>query len=161
SYEYVHPGRYEVEFAATGVAAAGFSCHWTIEAPGGVTALRATGPRVIVRLAEGVYSVTAAIRLADGRSGAGRELIRVKDLLVVLPGDSLATGEGNPEKPACWEGAGLLGLGLGLLGVLLLRARGGIAGSGADPRKRGRGVTWALVAACGLLAAALFEVLVG
>ncbi len=59
----------------------------------------------VVRLPQGTYSVTVTVRLADGRTGSARETIRVKDILIIALGDSLATGEGNPEEPASWEGA--------------------------------------------------------
>ena len=109
SYEYVNPGRYEVRLAAcvdaTAVATAGMSCDWTIDGPDQAIGLRATGPEPVVRLPQGTYSVTVTVRLADGRTGSARETIRVKDILIVVLGDSLATGEGNPEEPACWKGA--------------------------------------------------------
>jgi hypothetical protein len=110
SYDYVNPGCYEVRLtasvAATGVAAADLAYDWTIEGRDGATRLRASGPMPIVRLPEGTYSVTLTVRQPDGRTGSAREAVRVNDLLIVALGDSLATGEGNPEEPARWEGAG-------------------------------------------------------
>ncbi len=110
SNEYVNPGGYEVQIVACaktiGVAAADMSCNWTIDSRDGAIGLRVSGPRPRVRLPQGTYSVTVTVRLADGRTGSARETIRVKDILIVALGDSLATGEGNPEKPAIWEGAG-------------------------------------------------------
>jgi hypothetical protein len=110
SFEYVNPGRYEVRLAAcahaTGVAESDVSFAWTVHGRDGTTRLGATGPRPMVQVPEGVYSVTVTVQLRDGRTGSARETIRVKDLLIIALGDSLATGEGNPEGPACWEGAG-------------------------------------------------------
>jgi lysophospholipase L1-like esterase len=108
SYGYVNPGRYEVRLSASidGTAAipTGLSCDWTIGGPGGGTLLRATGPKAEIRLPQGVYSVNATLRAADGRTGSARQTIRVRDILIVVLGDSLATGEGNPEVPASWDG---------------------------------------------------------
>ena len=111
SHEYVNPVRYEVRLAAcvsaTAVAAEGMSCDWTIDAPDQAIGLRATGPRPVVRLPQGAYSVRVTVQLADGRTGSVRETIRVKDILIVALGDSLLSGEGNPEEPACWERAAI------------------------------------------------------
>ena len=109
SYEYVNPGRYEVQLAAC-VDATAVPAR-TCPAPGRSTAVtgrpscgrpgrsRRSGYR------QGTYSVTVTVLLADGRTGSARETIRVKDILIVALGDSLASGEGNPEKPACWTEA--------------------------------------------------------
>jgi len=109
SHEYVNPGRYEVRLAARvdadAVAAAGMSCDWMIDGPDQASGPRATGPGPVVRLPLGTYSVRVTVELADGRTGSARETIRVKDILIVALGDSLLSGEGNPEEPACWEGA--------------------------------------------------------
>jgi lysophospholipase L1-like esterase len=108
SREYVNPGRYEVRLsaavAAPAVATSGMSCDWTIDGPDQATRLRATGPETDVRLPQATYAVTVTVRFADGRTGSARETIRVKDILITVLGDSLATGEGNPEVPACWKG---------------------------------------------------------
>jgi hypothetical protein len=110
SYEYVNPGCYEVQLATnldmSGDSNVGLNCDWTIDSMDGSTRLRASGPRPIIRLPMGPYSVTATVRLADGRITSAREMIRVKDLLIVALGDSLATGEGNPETPARWDDPG-------------------------------------------------------
>lgn len=107
SYEYVNPGTYEVQLVAvldrSGESNVGLNCDWAIDSPDGSTQLRVDGTRPIVRLRNGPYSVTATVRLADGRIGLAREMIRVKDLLIVALGDSLATGEGNPETLARWN----------------------------------------------------------
>jgi hypothetical protein len=101
SHEYVNPGRYEVRFAAcvdaTAVALESMSCVWTIGGPEQAKEVRANGP--------GTYTARVAVQLADGRTGSASEVIRVKDILIIVLGDSLATGEGNPEEPAGWEGA--------------------------------------------------------
>jgi lysophospholipase L1-like esterase len=122
SYEYVNPGDYEVQFAACaptiGAAEADMSWAWTIEGCDGAIRLRATGPRPMVRLPEGRYSVTVTVQLPDGRTGSALEAIRVRDFLIVALGDSLATGEGNPEEPADWTVAGAPAAGWMLRGRL-------------------------------------------
>jgi hypothetical protein len=109
SHEYVNPGRYEVHLAASVGASvqatAGMSCVWTIDGPDQATGLCAAGPKLVVQLPMGTYSVTVTVHLADGRVGSARETVRVKDILIVVLGDSLAAGEGNAEVCACWKGA--------------------------------------------------------
>jgi hypothetical protein len=108
SHEYVNPGLYEVQLAAHvdsgAVKPADISCVWMIDGHDPTAGLRATGPKPVVRLPLGTHSVMVIVRLADGRWGFARETINVKDILIVVLGDSLATGEGNPEQPACWKG---------------------------------------------------------
>jgi hypothetical protein len=110
SHEYVNPGRYQVQLAACVEASAAppsqMSCTWTIDSLDGSVGLRSSGASPTVDLPEGTYSVTVTLLLADGRTGQARETIRVNDILIVAMGDSLATGEGNPEVPAGWEGTG-------------------------------------------------------
>jgi len=109
SYEYVNPGRYEVRLvacvSATAVAREGLSCNWMIDGPDPAIDVRATGPRPVVRLPQGTFSVSVTVQIADGRTGSARKTIRVKDILIIALGDSLLSGEGNPEVPACWKGA--------------------------------------------------------
>ena len=50
-----------------------------------------------------------SVQAPDGRTGSAQETIRVNDILIVALGDSLATGEGNPEMPARWESPGFWG----------------------------------------------------
>lgn len=110
SFEYANPGRYEVKLAAhadtVGPAIEAGACNWTVVGRAELIKLPATGPRPTVRLPEGTYTVTVTVKLADGRIGSARETIRVRDILIVALGDSLATGEGNPERPARWEANG-------------------------------------------------------
>jgi hypothetical protein len=105
SYEYVNPGGYEIQLAVTLSPASTtiLSCDWTIEDRDCWTTSPAKGLTPTVRLPQGTYSATARYRLTDGRSGSTRETIQVRDLLIVVLGDSPATGEGNPEEPARWE----------------------------------------------------------
>jgi lysophospholipase L1-like esterase len=109
SPEYVDPGRFEVRLAVgvdgSSSQRAGMFSVWTIDGLDQAIRLRASGPEPLVRLPQGNYAVSVTVRLADGRIGSAWETIRVKDILVVALGDSLATGEGNPEVPARWQGA--------------------------------------------------------
>jgi hypothetical protein len=125
SYDYVNPGAYEVHLAADMGAAAGIgnvACAWSIASDDGALQVRATGPRPIVRLPQGRYTATVTVERGDGRRESARAAIRVKDVLIVAMGDSMACGEGNPEVPACWE-RGCMGLPrcAGLGGALLGR----------------------------------------
>jgi hypothetical protein len=123
SFEYVNPGRYEVRLAAcvgpggSVVEKAGMSCDWTIDGNNQFIGIRADGPNTTVCLPQGTYAVTVNISLPDGRTGSARDSIRVKDLFIVALGDSLATGEGNPEEPAQWGAEGTIA------GVNALRGR--------------------------------------
>jgi hypothetical protein len=123
SFEYVNPGCYEVRLAAclgpggSVVEQAGMSCDWTIDGNYQVIGIRADEPSTTVCLPEGTYEVTVNITLPDGRTGSARDTIRVKDLFIVALGDSLATGEGNPEEPARWGAEGTIA------GINALRGR--------------------------------------
>jgi hypothetical protein len=133
TFEYVNPRTYEVRLAAvldaSGVAAIIVSSDWTIVGTEGAPSLRAGGLKPTVHLPEGTYVVSAVLRMAEGRSALARETICVKNLLVIALGDSLATGEGNPERPALWRDSHVfahdgrllpLGVAGGLLGVGLI-----------------------------------------
>jgi hypothetical protein len=112
SYDYVNPGGYEVHLAVDMGAAAGngnVACAWIIESDDGAIRVRATGPRPVVRLPQGRYTATVTVERGDGRCESARATIRVKDILIVAMGDSMACGEGNPEVPARWE-RGCMGL---------------------------------------------------
>jgi hypothetical protein len=47
--------------------------------------------------AQGTYPVELTINATDGRSGSVAKNVLVKDLLIVSLGDSVASGEGNPD----------------------------------------------------------------
>jgi hypothetical protein len=180
SFGYVNPGHYEIQLEAVvdpvGAPAGGISCDWTIDGPEGATSLRAAGLRPVVRLPQGRHSVTVAIRLADGRSGSARETILVKDFLIVALGDSMATGEGNPEEPARWDearasvgagssvlcraAAGLIGLALIALSSVYAARRS--AGRRGGTREGRRGAVRARAVILGLLGGgAMFDALIG
>ena len=108
SYEYVNPGRYDVQLQARidaiDVPVKGISCRWTIDGPTGTFKVPSSAPQISTRLKQGTHCVTVTIRLPDGRTASARGTIRVQDILIVVMGDSLATGEGNPEERARWDG---------------------------------------------------------
>jgi hypothetical protein len=161
SPEYVNPGKYEVRLTARvdgrAVIPAGMSCEWTIASADQAIRLRASGPKPVVRLPQGTYSVNVSVHLADGRVGSARKTIRVKDILIIALGDSLATGEGNPEEPARWAGL----MNFGLLGLCSLSALGSIVLRRAGIHGREPCVVWARRAVFMLLAGAIFECFVG
>jgi hypothetical protein len=147
SFEYVNPGRYEIKLVAhadtVGATIEAGACDWTVVGRAEVIRFRATGPRPTVRLPEGTYTVTVSVKLADGRIGSARETIHVKDILIVALGDSLATGEGNPERPARWGGNGASRSGSASLGRLdpIEPAHWASGGPGGDqPRMTCKGV---------------------
>ena len=146
TYDYVNPGRYEVQLFAR-VDAKGDSAdeavgEWSIESGDRAIRLKTKGFRPRVQLPPGPYSVTVTVRLSDGKAGSARETILVKDILIVVLGDSLATGEGNPEEPARWDGTAASARGWFLRGRLdpstpARWADGGPAGD--QPRSTGAG----------------------
>lgn len=52
---------------------------------------------------DGKYKVTARVKTRDGRSVSHTETIEVKDWLIVIIGDSMSSGEGNPDQPGDYE----------------------------------------------------------
>lgn len=52
--------------------------------------------------AEGTFPVSLTITTADGQSNSITQDVVVKDYLIVSIGDSVASGEGNPDKAAVW-----------------------------------------------------------
>ncbi len=64
------------------------SCDWRVDGQDGPTELRATGQRPVVLLQEGSYCVMVFVRLADGRTGAAREIIAAKETWIVRARDS-------------------------------------------------------------------------
>jgi lysophospholipase L1-like esterase len=71
---------------------------WEVRAGPDVVASEAsTEPTTEVRLAEGRYEVSVTV-IAGGRSAVERQTIEVRDHLIVVLGDSYASGEGNPES---------------------------------------------------------------
>jgi len=83
-------------------APAGATCTWTFD-DGEGPARQAAAPcgeemRARVRAAKPTI-VTVDAALADGTSLHGRGEIAVRDLLIAGLGDSVASGEGNPDRP--------------------------------------------------------------
>ena len=61
-----------------------------------IESVAGSDPVAEVRLPEGRYTVSLTVR-SGGRSEAVRETVEVGDHLIVVLGDSYASGEGNPE----------------------------------------------------------------
>jgi hypothetical protein len=55
--------------------------------------------------AQGTYTVELTVSNASGVLGDYSQQVRVRDFLIVALGDSFASGEGNPDVPAQWDGA--------------------------------------------------------
>jgi hypothetical protein len=51
----------------------------------------------------GLYRVTLVVRTGAGDSVAFQRIIKIKDWLIVSLGDSMASGEGNPDTPGIYE----------------------------------------------------------
>jgi hypothetical protein len=69
-------------------------------------------PQAEVRLAEGEYELALTVT-SGGRSAETTENITVRDVLIVVMGDSYASGEGNPESRAV-DDSGLLPKAVGI-----------------------------------------------
>lgn len=115
--EYVTPpdGRFEVAFDATGSTAWAsvdgeptdvevLRYLWRFDSDALVSPLRVetSEPEVVVRLPEGPAQVefTIVVEGPDGwASGSVVESFEVEDILIVVMGDSYASGDGNPDVP--------------------------------------------------------------
>lgn len=76
---------------------------WTVRRAGSATAVRTSsdaGPTWQTRLPEGTYDVTLDVTWRLGEvtaTDAATSRVRVDDILIVSVGDSMSSGEGNPE----------------------------------------------------------------
>ncbi|MGZ4320153.1 MAG: hypothetical protein ACXVRD_12620, partial [Gaiellaceae bacterium] len=112
----IDPGSWRADLTVSGADCSGSAQRtWWIEG----TKILAGDPRLLSPNAggcslsynfpaEGVYEVAFAERDANGKLlGSVKKAITVQDLLIVSIGDSVASGEGNPEVPgatsATWE----------------------------------------------------------
>jgi PKD repeat protein len=110
SYQYVNPSSgYEVNFdGCRSLAGQGRIVYfaWNVEGNGVSTnrsedSCKTTQP---INLPEGIYSVTLTVTNENGQTDRITERIAVKDLLLVSIGDSLGSGEGNPDNAQpTWE----------------------------------------------------------
>jgi len=107
--DYANPGRFHVTLDAGNSSGAIASYQWTVvEKKAGFTVPLFTQPLDVptleLDLPEGLYTALLTVRGVDGSKATRQQDFQVKDLLIVALGDSLASGEGNPERPATRNG---------------------------------------------------------
>ncbi|HZP76355.1 MAG TPA: hypothetical protein VFB45_09460 [Pseudolabrys sp.] len=98
---YLHPQDYRVGVVLTGPVPSDATCAWTFN-DGETPAQRISvpcGEEVTLRVGAGKTTVAAvALETPAGTQQAAAE-IAVRDLLIAGLGDSVASGEGNPDRP--------------------------------------------------------------
>jgi hypothetical protein len=100
--DYINPPSWKVQLDACSSyvtdQTAISSYRWDVA---GVNSITTTKCRTSIKVpALGFYPVTLTVTTADGLSGAFTYTPRVHDYLIVTMGDSAASGEGNPDRPA-------------------------------------------------------------
>ena len=98
---YLAPGDHRVEMRLIGAAPTA-TCSWVFdEGDGHVRDYKGPcGEEVRIRLAYGKAStITVDVAMADGPPLRASTEIEVRDLLIAGLGDSVAAGEGNPDRP--------------------------------------------------------------
>ena len=98
---YLNPIDYPVGIEIAGDAPQGATCHWSFDDSVGPVRQTDTpcDEEVKVRVAAGRTTVaTADIPLADGTTTRVTTEIAVRDMLIAGMGDSIAAGEGNPDR---------------------------------------------------------------
>jgi hypothetical protein len=105
---YLAPTDHRVEMRLVG-APPGTSCAWVFdEGDGQPRDYRGScGEEVRIRLAYGKpATITVDVAVADGPPQRARTEIEVRDLLIAGLGDSVAAGEGNPDRPVALSDEG-------------------------------------------------------
>jgi subtilisin-like proprotein convertase family protein len=64
--------------------------------------------KTTLRLPEGTFSTTLTARAQDGSAGSLTKSVAVKDTLFVSIGDSIASGEGDPDKSQTYDSLGFV-----------------------------------------------------
>ena len=72
------------------------------EIPQNSTPIETTNCQHTLRLAEGSYPTELTVRTAGGQTNTTTRTVVVRDRLMVVMGDSYASGEGNPERNIVW-----------------------------------------------------------
>lgn len=99
SVSYLNPDHFEVHLdGCASVAGDGSALTYQWSVDGTVLADDACQVTALVP-DEGVYEVALTVTAADGGTDTRTRTIEVQDLLVVSVGDSVASGEGNPDVP--------------------------------------------------------------
>jgi hypothetical protein len=99
---YLAPADHRVVVRATGALAPGSACAWTFD-NGEAAAQTVTidcGEEVVLRARHGLATaVTVDVTAPGGTPRRASGEIAVRDLLIAGLGDSIASGEGNPDRP--------------------------------------------------------------
>lgn len=99
---YLAPEDHNVAFAVAGNVAAGSSCSWSFD-EGEPTPRTTSNPcdeEIRIRLRYGhPTAVRVVVTGPDGSARAAGADVEVRDLLIAGLGDSIAAGEGNPDRP--------------------------------------------------------------
>src|SRR5262245_25311685 len=99
---YLTPADHRVGVRLTGSVAPGTTCMWTFDnAKGDVQNFRGDcGEEVRLRVRYGTPTIaTVDVTGADGTTRRATAELLVRDLLIAGLGDSIAAGEGNPDRP--------------------------------------------------------------
>jgi hypothetical protein len=105
---YLAPTDHRVEMRLVG-AAPGTTCSWVFDEGDGRPRdfTGACSEEVRIRLAYGKpATITVDVAMADGPPQRARTEIEVRDLLIAGLGDSVAAGEGNPDRPVALSDEG-------------------------------------------------------
>ncbi len=106
---YLSPQDHPVSVRVTGAVAEGAICNWTFD-DGTLPIRRASAPCTEVmslRVTYGRATIAAAgIVRADGSVDSASAEVMVRDLLIAGIGDSVAAGEGNPDRPVALDDVG-------------------------------------------------------
>lgn len=99
---YLAPEDHRIAARLTGPVPAGATCTWSFD-DGTIPPQQATAPcgeEMRLRVSYGKPTIAAVgITRADGSVDNATTEIRVRDLLIAGLGDSIAAGEGNPDRP--------------------------------------------------------------
>ncbi|MBV6489007.1 MAG: hypothetical protein GHHEDOFH_02984 [Pseudorhodoplanes sp.] len=106
---YLAPDSHRIGLAVAGSLAPGALCAWTLE-DGESATRQLTAPcaeEIRLRVKHGVATTVAVdVGLPDGTAQRLTETIAVRDLLIAGMGDSIAAGEGNPDRPIVLDDEG-------------------------------------------------------
>ncbi|MCL4713088.1 MAG: hypothetical protein KJZ73_17750 [Pseudorhodoplanes sp.] len=106
---YLAPDSHRIGLAVAGSLAPGALCAWTLE-DGESATRQLTAPcaeEIRLRVKHGVATTVAVdVGLPDGTAQRLTETVAVRDLLIAGMGDSIAAGEGNPDRPIVLDDEG-------------------------------------------------------